>query len=49
MKEITKGEKIGRNFIIELKRPITANALKLNILKASERPGVWEIEVNPAK
>ncbi len=42
---IDRGNTIGRNFVIELDRPVTANVLKLNVLKASERPGVWEIRV----
>jgi hypothetical protein len=43
---IKKGGKIGRGFVINLDSPITSNVLRLQILKASERPGVWEIEVN---
>ena len=46
MKRVQKGEKIGRGFVIELKKPITANVLRLNINNATERPGVWEIIVN---
>lgn len=52
MEKIAGGGTIGRDFIIELDKPITANVIKLIIHKASERPGVWEIEVNsfePAK
>jgi len=47
MKTIASGESIGRGHVIELKKPVTANVLKLMINKASERPGIWEIEVNP--
>ena len=47
MTEIKKGETIGRRFVIELEKPLTANVLRLNVLKSSQRPGVWEIEVNP--
>ena len=43
---IKMGETIGRGFVIEMDKPITTQVLKLNILKASKRPGVWEIEVN---
>ncbi len=46
MKTIVEGESIGRNYVIELDKAITVNALILKILKASERPGVWEIIVN---
>ncbi len=46
MKAVARGESIGRNFMIELDKAITVNALRLKILKASDRPGVWEIEVN---
>ena len=49
MNRIASGEKIGRGYVIELEEPITANALKLIIHKATERPGLWEIEVNPVK
>lgn len=47
MKEIASGDLIGRGYVIELEKPVTANALRLRINKASDRPGVWEIEVNP--
>lgn len=47
MTEIKKGETIGRRFVIELEKTLTANVLRLNVLKSSQRPGVWEIEVNP--
>jgi len=47
MKEIAGGESIGRGHVIELEKTVTANVLKLIISKASERPGIWEIEVNP--
>jgi len=46
MKVVAKGTTIGHNFVIELDKPVVVNALRLNILKASERPGVWEIKVN---
>ena len=49
MEVIAKGQTIGRGFVIELDKPVTANVLKLIINKASKRPGVWEIEVNPVK
>lgn len=45
MNLIKKGDTIGRNFVIDLDKPITVNVLRLNIIRASERPGVWEIEV----
>ena len=47
MKPIASGSSIGRGFVIELKKPVTANALRLTIIESSERPGIWEIEVNP--
>jgi hypothetical protein len=47
MKEIAAGRSIGREFVIELEKPVTANALRLTIINASDRPGLWEIEVNP--
>jgi len=46
MKKIASGKSIGRDFVIELDKPVTVNALRLKILKASERPGIWEIQVN---
>ncbi len=49
MKEISKGKTIGKGLVIELSKPITANALKLVIQKASARPGIWELKVNPVK
>jgi len=48
MNIISEGKTIGRNFVIILDKPVTANALRLYINKASKRPGIWEIEVNPA-
>ncbi|MEA1877021.1 MAG: hypothetical protein U9N86_09150 [Bacteroidota bacterium] len=45
MTVIKKGQTIGRNFVIELEQEITVNALRLNIIKSSKRPGVWELEV----
>lgn len=47
MEEIALGESIGRGYVIELDKPVTANVLKISIPKASKRPGIWEIEVNP--
>ena len=49
MEEIASGNLIGRGYVIELDKPVTANTLSLIINKASDRPGVWEIEVNPPK
>ena len=49
MDVIARGETIGRGFVIELDKPVTANVLKLTINSASNRPGVWEIEVNPVE
>ena len=49
MEVIARGETIGRGFVIELDEPLSANVLTLTINKASKRPGVWEIEVNPVK
>jgi len=49
MDEIARGETIGRGFVIELEKPVNANALRLVIIKSTERPGIWEIEVNPSK
>ena len=48
MNIISEGKTIGRNFVIILDKPVTANALRLNIVRASKRTGIWEIEVNPA-
>ncbi len=47
MNIIAEGESIGRDYVIELDKPVRANALRLNIIRASKRPGIWEIEVNP--
>ena len=47
MEEISKGDSIGKGFIIELDKPVTANTLRLTINKSSQRPGVWELQVNP--
>ena len=49
MEMIGEGKSIGRGFVIELDRPVNANVLRLTINKASRRPGIWEIEVNPVK
>jgi hypothetical protein len=49
MEVIAKGQTIGRGFVIELDKPVTANVLTFTINKASTRPGVWEIKVNPVK
>ena len=49
MEVIAEGGSIGRGFVIDLHKPVQANVLKLIINKASKRPGVWEIEVNPVQ
>jgi hypothetical protein len=47
MQEVARGRSIGRGYVIELDKPVTANVLNLIINNASKRPGIWEIEVNP--
>jgi len=47
MKVIQSGNTIGRKHVIELDEPVTANVLRLTIKKASNRPGIWEMVVNP--
>jgi len=41
---ITRGEGVGRRFIVDLEQPTTTAALRLIVEKASDVPTIWELE-----
>lgn len=42
---LKRGTEIGRGLIIDFKKEIKAQSIKLIILQSSDRPGIWEMEV----
>jgi len=49
MREIARGQRMGRRHAVDLAQPAEARRLRLVIEKASVTPSIWEIEVQRAR